>query len=66
MEKNKIQHLNITTDKLFDDIRNIIEQGRRQAYAATNQIVLLTYGTLGGESWRKSSMEKPVHNMVLG
>ena len=42
MEKNKIQHLNITTDKLFDDIRNIIEQGRRQAYAATNQIVLLT------------------------
>ena len=28
MEKNKIQHLNITTDKLFDDIRNIIEQGR--------------------------------------
>ena len=47
MEKNKIQHLNITTDKLFDDIRNIIEQGRRQAYAATNQIVLLTYWHIG-------------------
>ena len=47
MEKNKLQHLDIITDNLFDDIRNIIEQGRRQAYAATNQIVVLTYWHIG-------------------
>ena len=47
MEKNKLQHHNITTDTLFDDIRNIIEQGRRQAYAAANQITVLTYWHIG-------------------
>lgn len=48
MEKNKLQH--VTTDKLVSDIRSIIEQGRQQAYAAANQITVLTYwGTLGGE-----------------
>ena len=47
MEKNKLQHRDITTDKLFDDIRNIIEQGRKQAYAATNQIAVLTYWHIG-------------------
>lgn len=47
MEKNKLQHLDITTDKLFDDIRNIIEQCRRQAYAAANQIVVLTDWHIG-------------------
>lgn len=45
--KNKLQHHNITTDTLFDDIRNIIEQGRRQAYAAANQITVLTYWHIG-------------------
>ncbi len=47
MEKNKLQHLNITTDKLFDDIRNIIEQGRRQAYAAAGQAAIMTYWNVG-------------------
>lgn len=47
MEKNKLQHHNITTDTLFDDIRNIIEQGRQQAYAAANQITVLTYWHIG-------------------
>ena len=42
-----MQHHNITTDTLFDDIRNIIEQGRRQAYAAANQITVLTYWHIG-------------------
>lgn len=47
MEKNKLQHRNITIDQLFDDIRNIIEQGRQQAYAAANQITVLTYWHIG-------------------
>ena len=47
MEKNKLQHHNITTDTLFDDIQNIIEQGRQQAYAAANQITVLTYWHIG-------------------
>ena len=47
MEKNKLQHRDITTDQIFDDIRNIIEQGRKQAYAAANQIAVLTYWHIG-------------------
>lgn len=46
MEKNTLQH-NTTTDKLLADIRTIIEQGRRQAYAAVNQIAVLTYWHIG-------------------
>lgn len=45
MEKNKLQH--VTTDKLISDIRSIIEQGRQQAYAAANQIAILTYWHIG-------------------
>lgn len=47
MEKNKLQHRDITTDKLFDDIRNIIEQGRKQAYAAAGQAAIMTYWNVG-------------------
>lgn len=47
MEKNKLQHLDITTDKLLDDIRSIIEQGWRQAYTAVNQVAVLTYWNIG-------------------
>ena len=47
MEKNKLQHHNITTDKLYNDIRNIIEQGRKQAYTTANQIAVLTYWHIG-------------------
>lgn len=47
MEKNKLQHHDIATDKLFDDIRGIIEQGRGRAYAAVNQIAVLTYWHIG-------------------
>jgi len=43
MEKDKLQHHDITTDKLIADLRTIIEQGRRQAYATANQAVVLTY-----------------------
>lgn len=37
----------MTTDKLVSDIRSIIEQGRQQAYAAANQIAVLTYWHIG-------------------
>ncbi|MCM1312078.1 MAG: DUF1016 N-terminal domain-containing protein [Bacteroides sp.] len=47
MEKNKLQHCDITTDKLIDDIRGIIEQNRKQAYAAVNQVAVLTYWHIG-------------------
>lgn len=47
MEKNKLQHHNIITDTLFDDIQKIIEQGRKQAYTTANQIAVLTYWHIG-------------------
>lgn len=37
----------MTTDKLVSDIQSIIEQGRQQAYAAANQIAILTYWHIG-------------------
>ena len=32
---------------VLDDIRKIIEHGRRQAYAAANQTIVLTYWHIG-------------------
>ena len=46
MEKNELKH-DMATDKLVSDIRNIIEQGRKQAYAAANQVAVLTYWHIG-------------------
>ena len=46
MEKNELQQ-NMATGKLVSDIHNIIEQGRQQAYAAANQITVLTYWHIG-------------------
>lgn len=37
----------ITTNTILNDVCKIIEQGRRQAYAAANQIVILTYWHIG-------------------
>lgn len=37
----------MTTDKLVSDIRSIIEQGRKQAYATVNQTAVLTYWHIG-------------------
>ena len=59
MEKNKQQ--NVTTDKLVSDIYSIIEQGRKQAYVAANQISVLTYWQIG-----RRIVEKLVRSMVLG
>lgn len=47
MEKDRLQPREIASGRLFDDIRNIIEQGRRQAYAAANRIAVLTYWYIG-------------------
>lgn len=48
MEKNKSesQH-DIITDKLITDIKAIIEQGRRQAYAVVGQVAITTYWNIG-------------------
>lgn len=46
MEENKLQN-NIITESFVSDIQTIIEQGRKQAYAATNQITALTYWHIG-------------------
>lgn len=68
MEKNKLQHCDITTDKLFDDIRNIVEQGRKQAYAAANQIAVLTYWHIGRriveEEQHLKIVNARVHNLT--
>ena len=46
MEKNKLQ-TDIITENFVSDIRTIIEQGRKQAYAATSQIAIMTYWNIG-------------------
>ncbi len=46
MEKNKEQ-TDIISEGFVSDIRTIIEQGRKQAYAAANQIAVLTYWHIG-------------------
>ena len=46
MEKNKLQQ-DMATDKFITDIRAIIEQGRRQAYAAAGQAAIMTYWNVG-------------------
>lgn len=42
MEKNKLQ-TDMITENFVSDIRVIIEQGQRQAYAAVGQIAVITY-----------------------
>ena len=34
-------------DKLICDLRHIIEQGRRQAYASANMVAIQTYWNIG-------------------
>lgn len=46
MEKNEVQQ-HKKADGLLSDIRNIIEQGRKQAYAEINQAIVLTYWHIG-------------------
>ena len=46
MEKNK-QQTDIITENFVSDIRAIIEQGQRQAYAAVGQIAVITYWNIG-------------------
>ena len=46
MEKNKLQ-TNVIIENFVSDIRTIIEQGRKQAYAATGQIAIMTYWNIG-------------------
>lgn len=46
MEKNKIQ-INAIAEGLVADIQTVIERGRKQAYEAANQIVVLTYWYIG-------------------
>lgn len=46
MEENKLQPI-ATSNNLIADLRTIIEQGRRQAYAAVNQVAVLTYWHIG-------------------
>ena len=37
----------IVSDSLVKDVRSIIEDGRRQAYATANQVAVLTYWHIG-------------------
>ena len=43
----KLFNLPITGKGILDDISNIIEHGRHQAYAAAGQIVIATYWNVG-------------------
>ena len=63
MEKNKLQ-TDMITENFVSDIRAIIEQGQRQAYAAVGQIAVITYWNIGRRIVEEDSMELPVLNMA--
>lgn len=46
MEENKMQQYTLS-EKLITDIRGILEQGQRQAYASVGQIAVKTYWNVG-------------------
>ena len=46
MEKEKQQN-DLITETFVCDVRTIIEQGRRQAYAAAGQAAIMTYWNIG-------------------
>jgi predicted nuclease of restriction endonuclease-like (RecB) superfamily len=46
MTENKMQH-NVPAGQFVSDIQRIIEQGRKQAYAAANQLAVITYWHIG-------------------
>lgn len=46
MTENKMQH-NVPVEQFVSDIQCIIEQGRKQAYAAANQLAVITYWHIG-------------------
>lgn len=52
------------TENFVSDIRAIIEQGQRQAYAAVGQIAVITYWNIGRRIVEEDSMELPVLNMA--
>lgn len=49
---------------LLNDIRKIIEQGRRQAYAAAGQISVITYWNV--EMWGTRTLERNVATQYYG
>lgn len=46
LKENEMQQM-AETDGLLSDVQRIIEQGRKKAYAAANQIAVLTYWHIG-------------------
>ena len=63
MEKNKLQ-TDMITENFVSDIRAIIEQEQRQAYAAVGQIAVITYWNIGRRIVEEDSMELLVLNMA--
>ena len=43
MTENKLQQHTVPAGQFVTDIQRIIEQGRKQAYAAVGQLAVLTY-----------------------
>lgn len=53
-------------DKLFLDVKQIIEEGRKQGADAINAVICMTNWKLVDASFWKNSMGKHVLNMVRG
>lgn len=53
-------------DKLFLDVKQIIEEGRKQGADAINAVICMTNWKIGRRIIWKNSMGKHVLNMVRG
>ena len=47
MKDNNHISIPVTENTFIDEIKNIVEQGRRQAYAAVSQVMIDTYWKIG-------------------
>ena len=53
---------NKPTPSIIEDIKELVAQGRRQAYAAVNQSMSVPIGKSGNESLKKNNKGRPAQN----
>ena len=58
-EKNLMQSPNAPYQILLNDVRKIIEAGRKEAYIAINQAAVFTYWNIGKSIVEKQLQKKP-------
>ena len=58
------QNVEISYRVMVNDIRSLIESGRRNAYAAINQTAVFTYWHIGKKSLKKNKRDAAGLNMA--